>query len=228
MMASALRLARGFARLCTAFIKGLLYATFANIRILPLLFERDVLAAIAKVVAANLFILFLDHVFLQKGVVGFIKYLGTLILGASPPTFVEYFCAGLFRVAFIAPVWLMVYGAASMPGFDAVSKVAYARFGKKAPFPSTPQDELYRHGFFALLAVQKLLFAAIVSLIPIGGVLFGVMAGAVNSLFLGFEAYDYAWSIENVPITLRHEVVERAWPYFVGQCTVCLVDALGT
>jgi len=152
--------------------------------------------------------IFGSDVLLHQVMVPAIRAYGTWVYGGAPDpsseSMVVFSSQACFYTLWLAPIWLLIYLAVSMPIYQAVRDAAMP-----GDSTTTPAAEVYRNLFFIILLAQKYSLP----MVP----LLGAPVGFFFSLLVAsLYAFDHTWSKRQVPVSRRHTLVEQGWPYFLG------------
>jgi hypothetical protein len=166
--------------ICKGFFRGLWCALDLPGALRPLAASRAALLGALKVAAANVALVAgSDAIVLHRGLKPAVRAWGAhlyadagLESSPSPPAWVEPSCALLFYVAWIFPIWGLIYMAVNAPTYGELAAAFFEAAQQRAAVNGAPkptprrqpapnprgtaaEEETYRYLFFFILLVQK-------------------------------------------------------------------------
>lgn len=207
----------GVEAVASAILLGMLDAVHLVRAVSPLVRSPAILLAVVKCIATNAALILGSECLLWRGLLPLTRMLGEYLHGHDLDDswwlvrWVEFGVRVLFYVAWLAPIWGLVW-ATNLSAFSEVADKAFDLTEQtRAPLSVTQlaQQETFRGIFFAVVLAQK--YA--VQVVPWVG---APVAAAFSTLLCALYSFEYTWGMQGVPVVKRLRFVEENWAYFVG------------
>jgi len=204
-----------------SYIQGLLDAVSLHRAYSAFAKSSEILVATAKLMATNLVLILGSELLLTRGLLPLSHAYGAWLYAAAGSSYelsdswleatVDLSIKLLYYVTWLAPIWGLVW-TTNLSAYSEIASKAYTLGGNKPvaqKIEEVAQETMYHKIFFVVLLLQK--YA--VQLVPF----VGRYAGFAFSLLLAsLYAFEYAWSMQGVPISKRLSYIEHNWAYFAG------------